>query len=74
MMIVQKKIGQHIGRIDIKEYKTFIVNVVVLVLTLLYMYDILKSGASIGSNGLAAIAAVKYSDSVQTEFNITTRY
>ena len=61
-----KKIGQHIGRIDIKEYKTFIVNVVVLVLTLLYMYDILKSGASIGSNGLAAISAVKYSDSVQT--------
>lgn len=56
----------HIGRIDIKEYKTFTVNVFVLVLTLLYVYDILKSGASMGVNGLAAISAVKYSDSVQT--------
>lgn len=56
-------IRENLNRINISTINILLIEILVLFLTIMYILDILKSGQNLGANGLAAISAVRYSNS-----------
>lgn len=57
-----KNINLKSERINISITKVWFVEIIVIVLTLLYVFDILRAGARLGAPGLSSISAVYYAD------------
>lgn len=58
--------NRNLSRININISKVIFVDMIVVALTALYVYDILRAGNALGAKGLAAIATVKYANNAGT--------
>lgn len=63
---VTYKNQKELVRIDINKRKVYILEILVVFLTAMYVLDILRVGRNLGTGGLAAISAVRYTSNAGT--------